>query len=187
MAARSPSPWPSGALEACWLAAAIFVPLIVLPERSFLSFTSVPKIFTLRLIASCVACLLVVRLAVAARSWSPDFPLRPTSLANVGRWLLASPARFVVAGVFAVLAAIVVSTAFSLSPFLSVWGKDPGSDGYGLYNMACYGVLALTVATQLRTEAQVWRLLGAISAAGVSASLISGFHRSTSRRFLGTA
>jgi len=171
--ARPRSRWPGVATEACWLAAAILVPLIVLPERSFLSFTSVPKIFILRLLAGCVACLLVVRLAQFAGSRPHDSRVRWPSLAQAHRWILASPSRLVVAGVGGVLAAVAVSTAFSLSPYLSVWGKDPGSDGYGLYNMACYVVLAIAAATQIRSEAQIWRLLGAISATGVAASVIA--------------
>ena len=51
-------------------------------------------------------------------------------------------------------------------------GPVPGEDGYGLYNTASYFGLFSVIATHLRSTRQLWRLLGAISAAGLTAASI---------------
>jgi len=152
--------WLDRALEACWIVAVVLVPLIVLPEQSFISITQLPKVALYRIIAGIVLVLLSARY-VAGLGGGP--PLR---------WP-ARPAGALVMVAVAVLAATALSTALSISPSLSIWGKEPGNDGYGLYNTAAHIVLFLAVALGLRTRPQVWRLVGAIALSGTLVALIA--------------
>ncbi|MBI2965786.1 MAG: O-antigen ligase family protein [Chloroflexi bacterium] len=169
------------AIEACWLAAAVLVPLIVLPETSFLSFTSVPKIAVLRTLAGATLMLMAIRSALAPRSKAANMPgasgapgpQDKSALASAWTWLSATPTRAAVAAMLGVLAVTALSAIASLSPYLSVWGRDPGGDGYDLYTTACYVVLGLAVVVLLRRPVQVWRLLAAVTATGAAAGLIA--------------
>jgi len=159
-AADSLVPWLGRGLEACWIVAAVLVPLVVLPEQSFISITQLPKVALFRIIAG-IALVLMSARCVAGLGGGRAL-----------RW----PGGHVPALVIAtagVLAATALSTALSISPSLSTWGKEPGNDGYGLYNTAAYVVLFLAVALGLRSRNQAWRLAGAIVLSGTLASLIA--------------
>ena len=152
--------WLDRGLEACWLVAAVLVPLIVLSEQSFVSITQLPKVALYRTIAGIALVLLSARYAIGLGG-GPAL-----------RWP-GKPAGALMAVAVALLAATALSTALSISPSLSTWGKEPGNDGSGLYNTAAHIVLFLVVALCLRTRAQVWRLVGAIALSGTLASLIA--------------
>ncbi len=157
-AADSLVPWLGRGLEACWIVAAVLVPLVVLPEQSFISITQLPKVALFRIIAGIAVVLMSAR-------WVAGL-----SGGSALRWPGGRvPALVIATG--AVLAATALSTALSISPSLSTWGKEPGNDGYGLYNTAAYVVLFLAVALGLRSRNQAWRLAGAIALSGVLASL----------------
>ena len=152
--------WLGRALEACWIVAAVLVPLIVLPEQSFISITQLPKVALFRIIAGIALVLMSARCVAGLGD------------GRALRWPGARVPALVIATA-AVLAATALSTALSISPSLSTWGKEPGNDGYGLYNTAAYVVLFLAVALGLRSRHQAWRLVGAIALSGTLASLIA--------------
>jgi len=151
--------WLDYGLEASWLIAAVVVPLIVVSEHSFISITELPKVASHRIIAGIAFVLLSARLMLDA------YGGRLTER-------FTGPRRALVCAAFAVLVATALSTVLSISPSLSIWGKEPGNDGYGLYNTGAHIVMFLAVALGLRTRPQAWRLVGAIALAGTLASLI---------------
>ena len=151
--------WLERGLEACWIAAVILVPLVVLPEQSFISITQLPKIALFRTVAGIAAVLLGARYMVGLAG---GLPLT----------LPGKHAHALALAAVAVLAVSALSTALSISPSLSTWGKEPGNDGYGLYNATSFAILFLAVAFGLRSRDQAWRLTGAIALAGTLAALI---------------
>lgn len=158
------------AIEACWLLAAIVIPLIVLPERWFFSFTAGPKIAALRILAGAMLALLLIRWATT--DGSPAAHVSQPFLRRLTTWPTSSPANLVVAAVLLLVGVTTLSMALSVSPYHSIFGKEPGGDGYDLYTTSCYAVFAIGVATRLRTPLQVWRLIGAISLAGMLSAFV---------------
>jgi len=152
--------WLDRGLEACWLVAAVLVPLIVLSEQSFVSITQLPKVALYRTVAGIALVLLSARYAVGLGGGP--------ALRRPGK-----PGGALVIAAVAVLAATALSTALSISPSLSTWGKEPGNDGYCLYNTTAHIVLFLAVALGLRTPDRVWRLAAAIALSGTLAALIA--------------
>ena len=61
----------------------------------------------------------------------------------------------------------IISTILSTSFYISVWGEVSGQFGYSAYTIVSYFLLFAMVATNLKTRAQLWRLLGVIVATGV--------------------
>ena len=100
------------------------------------------------------------RADAATRRWTR---LRERTSAQPSRWILVTATLFLTANTLSTL----LSPAFSVS----LWGNNPGRDGFGLYNTASYYVLFAVIATRLRSTAQMWRLLGVIVAAATVASL----------------
>jgi tetratricopeptide (TPR) repeat protein/O-antigen ligase len=74
--------------------------------------------------------------------------------------------------VIAYLVSTLVSTAFSESFNVSMWGLVPGQDTYPAYTIICYVVLFGIVSTHLRNKAQVVRLLWAVAIMG---TLVGGY------------
>ncbi len=54
-------PWLGRGLEACWIVAVVLVPLVVLPEQSFISITQLPKMALFRIIAGIALVLMSAR------------------------------------------------------------------------------------------------------------------------------
>ena len=153
------------ALEALWLLAAVLVPLAAAPTGTMLAHIEVPKVALLRVLACLVATV-----------WLVEWMVRPPTVSwaalglarhRASQALQTDPAVWVTATLGLFLLANVLATVFSVSPGISLWGRKPGGDGYGLYNMLCYATLFLAVATHLRRPTQVWRLAFAIVLAGV--------------------
>ena len=157
------------ALEVVWLAAVVLVPLVFAPPGSMLSITQLPKVALLRTAVGLMAMLWAVEWALAA-GVGPRWP-RP-GLAPLRRWLAEEPTRWVILLAMVFLGANLLSTLFSASWRVSLWGKTPGGDGYALYTVLCYGLLFLVVATHLKTRRQLWRLVGAVVASGVLVGLV---------------
>lgn len=168
------SRWADHGLEAAWLTAAVLVPLLVLSESSFITFTDLPKVAALRILASLAAALLLFQLAMwLFRPQDRVAVERPPASGNrVKAWLRADPARLLIVAGVALGCVVAVSTALSISVPVSFWGKEPGRDGYGLYTTAAYLALFIAIALRLKSPAQVWRLWGAIALAGFGAALI---------------
>lgn len=148
-------------MEWLWLAAAISVPLIMMPDTFMAGFIQMPKVFLFRTIVLVLGALWVWEWALSAPTQSEDGP----GLDWRAR-LRARPQLLIVGGAIALVGAVVISAAASPIPRVSLWGIDPGWDTYALYSTAAYVVLFLVVATHLRTEQQLQRLFFAIAAAG---------------------
>ncbi len=154
-------------LEITWLTAVLLVPLIVLSEDRFTSFTSLPKVTLLRSLASLLVFLLSARVALflfiengySSSGWSP-------------RKVYRNPGTSLIAAVVVVLFVTSVSTVFSISPLASLWGKDPSGDGSGLYASAAFFSFFIVIALFVREKPQVERLWAVISITGLIGGLI---------------
>lgn len=166
--------WLDRGLETVWLTAAAFIPLIVLSENVFVNFTDLPKVTGLRILASLAAAVLLGHLVLKAAVTAPAAAAERGRRGPGGlfRWFTAEPRRLIILAGLSVVLAAAMSAAFSIRPAVSVWGKDPGRDGHGLYTTAAYFVIFLAIALRLRTAAQAWRLWAAVSLAGLAAALI---------------
>jgi O-antigen ligase len=155
-------------MESAWLLTAGLVPVVFAPA-DLMVFVDLPKIALLQTLTGAMAAL-----------WAADWALtgnKPAGAANAPTWhrfrswTRENPARWAIVAALAFLAANAISTLLSPAPSLSLWGNNPGRDGYGLYNTASLVVLFLVVATRLRTRAQTWRLLTTIAVAATLAAL----------------
>jgi O-antigen ligase len=152
------------AMEGLWLATVFLVPLAMAPDGTMLAPFETTKLTVLRVGVALMAMLWILETVVERRpfplprpdAWWPQF---------IG-WVRAEPTRLVLVAASLFLAANVISSLWSLSFRISLWGKTPGEDGYALYTIASYFLLFLVIATHVRRPAQVWRLLGAIAATG---------------------
>ncbi|MBM3941997.1 MAG: hypothetical protein FJ316_03555 [SAR202 cluster bacterium] len=160
-------------LEALWLALVVLIPLAYLHGGDVLGspvifFGVVPKLALLRAGAALMAALWLAEWALQAGF--PAFRVGPPALASVlprtKRWLQDRPGRWLhlAGGLF--FFSTLLSTIFSASPGMSLWGEVPGQDGYPLYTVACYLVLFAVIATHLKTASQVHRLMGAVILSG---------------------
>ena len=88
-------------------------------------------------------------------------------LTRLWNWVTEQPSRWVVvAATFYVIAAI-IATLLSQNFYISVWGEVSGQFGYLGYTTVSYFLLFAIVATHLKTQTQMWRLLGVIVITGV--------------------
>ena len=152
-------------LEVLWLLAVLVVPLAAAPRSFMLDHVAVPQTTALQILVA----LMVI-------AWSVKWLIKPawpsihwTREPGPSRWIWAS------LGLFAL--SYVVATLASVSPDISTWGKKPGADGYGLYQMAALAVLLVVVATHLRTPSQTRRLIGAFVVTGTLVGLIAVLQR----------
>lgn len=134
-----------------------------------------PKIAVLRVLVGLMASLWLVEwglrgrapLAPVFRRWSPSAWVK-----GVGRWLQGQPTRWLTLAVVLYLGTVLLSTALSSSLDVSLWGDVPGQDSYSAYTLVAYILLFGVIATHLKTPAQLWRLLGAVTVMGV---LVAGY------------
>ncbi|MCH7744592.1 MAG: O-antigen ligase family protein [Chloroflexi bacterium] len=162
--------WMPRSMEALWLLAAGLVPVLFATESAMV-FVDVPKVAALRSLVAIMAMLWVVEWALQTYSSREHFEgtvwarFRAWTKEEPSRWVMVAATAFFIANVFSML----------LSPVLSVslWGNNPGRDGYGLYNMASYYLLFMVVATHLKTRGQLLRLMGAVTAAATVAAVYS--------------
>ena len=169
------------AMESLWLLAAGLVPILFAPP-DFMVFPDVPKVVLLR---SLVALMAVAWALEWAFGWSTpaERPVRaPTGErggeARLRRWLRWAgddPRLAIITAGTLFIVANAISTVASESINVSLWGGNPGRDGYGFLNSASYYALFLAVATHVKSAPQVWRLLGAITFAAFATSLYGVF------------
>lgn len=171
--------WADRALEFSWLAAIVLVPLITVPDSAFVATIGPPKTAALRIIASVavVAWLMHGMLWLTARTLFPVLQPEPgagenQSLVDRTKPYLAQPHSWVMLSVVALAAVTLLSTVLSIDRSVSTWGKLAGSEGYGLYSTAALLVLFFTVATKLRSQAQLWRLVNVLAVVGIVLALI---------------
>ena len=171
--------WADRALEFSWLAAVVLVPLITLPDSSFVATVGPAKTATLRIVASVavIAWFFHGILWLTARSLFPI--LEPASGAGVNRSFsgraktyLSQPHHWLILSVATFAVSTLLSTLLSIDPSVSTWGKLAGSEGYGLYSTAALLVLFFTVASKLRRKTQLWRLVNVMAVVGILSALI---------------
>ena len=150
---------------------------------SVLGSFELPKIVLLRLLVGLMAALWLFEWGLRSRLPVATIPdatpneriwiLQPRLwLPELQRWLKEEPTRWLTLAVLAFLGTTLLSTAFSASISVSLWGDVPGQDSYSTFTTVSYILLFGIIATHLKTPAQLWRLLGAFVLVGV---LISGY------------
>ena len=171
-------------MEFLWLLTVFLVPLAFFDRdyaksETIIAFVEVPKIALLRTLVGMMAVLWLIDWGLhGTLNVGSSFRLK-TLPSQLIKWLArpikamrGRPHRWVFLAVGFYLGTTLLSTALSGSFTVSLWGEVPGQDGYPAYTVAAYVLLFAVVATHLRTQPQLWRLLGAIVAMGV---LISGY------------
>jgi len=162
-------------------------------SEAVIAYVEVPKIALLRTLVALMTVLWLVEWSLQGRvpnsAWfkSLGSRLQPSSLLSGSvNWLRQRPSRWLVLAVWFFLATTLLSTALSASFNVSLWGEVPGQDGFQAYTVLSYILLFGVVATHLKTQPQLWRLLAILIAVGV---LISGYAvlQHYGRDFLGVA
>jgi hypothetical protein len=69
------------------------------------------------------------------------------------------------------MASYLMSTLLSPSIPVSLWGKEPALNGNSFYNTIFHFLLFLVVAPHLKSTAQLWRVLGVITASALAVGL----------------
>ena len=165
-------PWIDRTIEACWLAAAAFLPIFIFPETQSVGFVQVPKVFLLRSVALLAVALVVIEWAIRRRQGQPlsdDVAVWRAWLATAGQRMTAHP---IVASAIAVVLVTVLSALLSPVRIVSIEGVRPGWDTYALYNVASWLAVFGLVAARMRRRAQVERLVWALT----GASIVLGFY-----------
>ncbi len=158
------------AIETVWLTAAFLVPLLVLSEHDFTSFTELPKITLVRSLAGFGFILWLMTIAVGAvKNADTEAPASQPVRFSVKRWISARP---IDAAAVLVLLVTGISTLLSIQPNVSALGAEWGRDGYDLHTTAAYITIFFLAATRIRSRGQIVRLWFALSVTGFIAALI---------------
>jgi tetratricopeptide (TPR) repeat protein len=184
-------PWISRSLEGLWLLAVFLVPLAFLDRDYSLSeakiaYAEVPKIALLRALAAIIAVLWSIEWATKSDSLQGPFGstsisgivgrLNPSKAVSVVfRWVKVHPTRWLLLTAILFFGSTLLSTVLSGSFRNSMWGEIPGQDGYSAYTIASYATLFGVIATHLKSQAQLGRLLGAVVLMGVLVGLYGIF------------
>ncbi|MEE8472107.1 MAG: O-antigen ligase family protein, partial [Dehalococcoidia bacterium] len=139
----------SALIEACWLVALVAVPLVVNPSGGFAF--SIYKASFLRILVGSMAALWVLKTGLS---------LRPSPEGHASRRAIGFLRAPFTAPILALAVAYLLATALSISPSTSLWGSVARMGG--TYTMLSYLVLFLIVAAELRTGAQLNRIVWAI-------------------------
>ncbi len=151
--------WCEGVIEAGWLAALIVAPLFfnVFSSRVF----EPDKISLVRTIALVMALAWLIKIANGGHAWLPAYSATPSAEPDppgvAAKRLWRNP--FFVP-VILLVAAYLISTLFSLAPFVSWFGSYQRLQG--TYSMLSYVTIALITAATLRTPDQLRRLQHAV-------------------------
>ena len=147
--------WCDGVIEAGWLAALVVAPMFfnVFSSRVF----EPDKISMVRTIALVMALAWLVKIANGGYSWLPVWsatpPAEPESQGVAARRMWRNPFFIPVA---LLIFAYLISTLFSLAPFVSWFGSYQRLQG--TYSVLSYLTIALITAGHLRSPAQIRRL-----------------------------
>ena len=176
--------WLNRAIEVLWLLAVFLVPLAFFDRdyarsETIIAYVEVPKVALLRTLVGLMAVLWLIDWGLhGTLNVGSSFRLKtlPSLPAQWVAWLRnamrGNPHRWLFLAVGFYLGTTLLSTALSGSFRISLWGEVPGQDGYPAYTIAAYVLLFTVIATHLKTQQQLWRLLAAMVAMGV---LISGY------------
>ncbi len=151
--------WCEGVLEAGWLAALVIAPLFfnVFSSRVF----EPDKVSLLRTIALVMALAWLIKIANGGYPWLPPWrstpEAEPPTPREATRLMWRNP--FFIP-VVALIAAYLLSTLFSLAPFVSWFGSYQRLQG--TYSFLTYVTIALLAASALRSPDQVRRLQHAV-------------------------
>lgn len=178
--------WCEGVIEAGWLAALIVSPLYfnVWSSRVF----EPDKVSLVRSIALTMIIAWLIKIASGAPGWLPAWPRATSKLrvgSNTGRsstpaavdkadeqppglWQSVRRVPFFVP-VILLIGAYLISTAFSVAPFVSWFGSYQRMQG--TYTVLCYVSIAGLTAAHLRAPAQLRRLQHAIILTSVPIAL----------------
>ena len=174
--------WATRGLEFLWLGAILIIPLVAVSRGYLVSEVvtgeaAVLKIAALRVLVALMVILWAVEWSLNrgyALGTASHFPsLQPARwLSRSIHWVKRCPTRWVALAAVFFTASILLTTVLSASVPVSVWGAVPGQDGYSTYTMLSYVLLFALVATHLKTNSQLSRLLRVIVLMGV---LFAGF------------
>ena len=156
------------AMEVLWLLTVFLVPLIFATPGVMDNGSEVPRVTLYRSLVGLLAAMWVIEWGLFLHPRKAIVPR--VSLTTAKGWLAGQPTRWILVAALAILASNLVSTLFSASIPISLWGSEPASDGYSFYNTICHFVLFAILVTHLKTPAQLWRLLTAIIASGAAVS-----------------
>jgi O-antigen ligase len=160
------------AIEGTWLACAIFVPLLIVPDTWIAGFVQVPKVFLLRTAAILLVVLMAMKWATEpGLSLGPDTRIGDrlrASLQAASAYLREHPIMLAAMGV---LAANGISVALSPVWAVSLGGVNPGWDGYSFASLASYLVLFIAITVNLRSVVQVHRLFWSLTASSLILSI----------------
>ncbi len=150
-------------MEVCWLVALIAVPLLVNPYGGFAF--SIYKAAFLRILVGLMVALWILKTGLSLVYSQDSFHQQGQTLQARTRDFLKGP---LMGPVVALILIYVLATMLSISPSTSLWGEASRMDGsYTTFALLAY---FLIVAWELRTAAQVHRIVWAII---VGSSLVS--------------
>ena len=176
--------WINRALESLWLVTVVLVPLAFLGRNygewsSIIGSFELPKIVTLRTLVGLMVGLWVIewgikgQLPFALRFSRESSWARPGQwVRRLGNWVRGDPTGWLKLAVVLFLGSTLLSTVLSASFNVSMWGDVPGQASYSAYTVVAYVLLFAVIATHLKSEAQLWRLLVAMVTVGV---LVAGY------------
>lgn len=157
-------------MEVLWLLTVGLVPVLFAPP-DFMLFLDVPKIAILRILTGLMALLWIAEWALKSNStYESLLNIRKMPETFLG-WMNRGPASWIVLSATLFVLIYGLSTLLSVSPSVSLWGANPGRDGYGFYNVASHYLLFIIIATHLKAPSQMWRLLFAIVASATVVAL----------------
>ena len=161
-------------LEALWLFTAALVPLLFVPTDFMLSeavnaYVEVPKTTALRALAGIMTILWIVEWVLMGGLYR-RYRLAGY-LSRLSAWLTKQPSRWVVVAATVYVIVTIISTALSQNFFISMWGEVSGQYGYSAYTTVSYFLIFAVISTHLKTQDQLWRLLGVMVATGALIAL----------------
>ena len=155
-------------LECLWLAAVGLTPLVFVSphhEEPLIFPYQIPKVTLFRMLVGVLIALSVIdltRILIAAMRNQHQF--NPAK--GILKWLESDRTNWIIFFIIAYLVANIISTSFSPSFGLSLWGKDPAADGYSLYNVICYLMLCAILIRYIQSNKQIFRLLATVVISG---------------------
>ena len=152
----------STAIEATWLVGLFLVPIAYSGPDMVVLFLQ-PKDFILHFTALLIVSLWGFEWAIGVYQQRSDFGAIP----GIRRWPGLNPGRWALTAAAGYGLAVILSTLFSASPAISLWGRDFSALGYDLYSVLSFLTIFFAIALRVRSEGQVRRILWAIAGAGV--------------------
>lgn len=162
-------------IELLVITAIVLIPVVIFPDDDFVSRVGLSKTIVLRIIASLTAILLVARWSIWSIGGGSNqrlftVPRTIPELRHLVDKITKSRTGLVWVAITGLIIVTTFSAALSVLPNASIWGKDPGSDGYGLYTQVSFFVLFVAATITARSSSQILRLAIAISASGLFAA-----------------